>query len=103
MATYDKEVPQSQHLHRLSVQQAQNAALGQAGSILIDDSSHIYNGPFVAITALVDATVDVSDCANITTTMINADADFTIPAGVTIYGQFAEMSLGSGTVIAYYG
>ena len=27
--------------------------------------------------------------------------DFTIPKGVTIYGQFTVLSLGSGSVIAY--
>jgi len=88
-------------LHRYSVQQAQNAALGQAGSILIDDTAQ-HTGPFVAITALEDTVVDVGDCTDIANTMTDA-ADFTIPKGVTIYGHFSVFSLGSGKVIAYYG
>ena len=45
-------------LHTYSVQEAQNAGLGQSGSILIDDTA-THAGPFVAITALEDAAVDV--------------------------------------------
>jgi len=88
-------------LHKYSVQQAQNAALGQAGSILIDDDAQ-HTGPFVAITALEDAAVDESDCTDIADTMTDA-ADFTIPKGATIYGNFSVFSLASGKVIAYYG
>ena len=88
-------------LHTYSVQEAQNAGLGQAGSILIDDDA-VHTGPFVAITALEDAAVDVSDCTNIALTMTDA-ADFTLPKGASMYGDFAGFSLASGKVIAYYG
>ena len=88
-------------LHNYTVVEAQNAALGQAGSILIDDTSQ-HTGKFVAITAITDAVVDVSDCTDIANTMEDA-ADFTIPKGVTIYGEFAVFSLASGSVIAYRG
>jgi uncharacterized protein YcgI (DUF1989 family) len=88
-------------LQNYSVQEAQNAGLGQAGSILIDDTA-VHTGPFVAATALEDAAVDVSDCTDIANTMTDA-ADFTIPKGATIYGHFAGFSLASGKVIAYYG
>ena len=88
-------------LHNYTVVEAQNAALGQAGSILIDDASQ-HTGKFVAITAITDAVVDVSDCTDIANTMEDA-ADFTIPKGVTIYGEFAVFSLASGSVIAYRG
>ena len=88
-------------LHVLSSQEAQNAALGQAGSIFIDDDLQ-HTGVFVAITAITDAVIDVSDCTNIADTMKDA-ADFTIPKGVTIFGRFSVLSLGSGTVLAYYG
>jgi len=84
-----------------TVVEAQNAALGQNGSILIDDTAQ-HTGPFVAITALEDAAVDVSDCTNIADTMNDA-ADFTIPKGTTLFGRFSVFSLGSGKVIAYYG
>ena len=88
-------------LQVLTVAEAQNAALGQAGSIFIDDTAQ-HTGDFVAITALEDSVVDVSDCTDIDKTMTDA-ADFTIPKGVTIFGRFSVFSLGSGKVIAYYG
>ena len=88
-------------LQNYSVQEAQNAGLGQAGSILIDDTAQ-HTGPFVAVTALEDAAVDESDCTDISNTMTDA-ADFTIPKGATIYGHFSVFSLASGKVIAYYG
>jgi uncharacterized protein YcgI (DUF1989 family) len=88
-------------LQVLTVQEAQNAALGQAGSIFIDDTAQ-HTGDFTAVTALEDSVVDVSDCTNIDKTMTDA-ADFTIPAGVTIFGRFSVFSLASGKVIAYYG
>tara|TARA_R100001443_G_scaffold117178_1_gene140295 strand:+ start:745 stop:1023 length:279 start_codon:yes stop_codon:yes gene_type:complete len=88
-------------LHNYTVAEAQNAALGQAGSIFIDDTAQ-HTGPYVAITAIEDSEVDVSDCTNIANTMEDA-ADFTIPKGVTIFGRFEVMSLASGKVIAYLG
>jgi len=88
-------------LHKFTVQEAQNAALGQAGSIFIDDTGQ-HTGPYVAVTAIEDSVVDVSDCTNIADTMDDA-ADFTIPAGLTIYGRFEVFSLVSGKVIAYKG
>ena len=74
-------------LHNYTVQEAQNAGLGQSGSILIDDTGQ-HTGAFVAVTALEDAAVDVSDCTDIANTMTDA-ADFTIPKGATIYGHFS--------------
>ena len=88
-------------LMKYTVAEAQNAALGQAGSVFIDDTD-IHTGPFVAIAAIEDSAVDVSDCTNIANTMADA-ADFTIPAGMTIYGSFEYFSLASGKVIAYKG
>ena len=88
-------------LHTYTVQEAQNAQMGQAGSVFIDDVAQ-HTGPFAAITAIEDSVVDVSDCTNIALTMTDA-ADFTIPAGLTIYGNFSVFSLTSGKVIAYKG
>lgn len=100
-------------LHKFTVQEAQNAALGQAGSVFIDDAD-IHTGPFVAITAIIDSTVDATDCTNIENTMVDgADGttgaatmttDFIIPKGVTIFGRFEYFSIVSGgKVIAYKG
>jgi hypothetical protein len=88
-------------LMKYTVAEAQNAALGQAGSILIDDTAS-HTGPYVAITALEDSGVDESESTNIADTMDDA-ADFTIPKGVTIFGRFPVLVLTSGKVIAYKG
>ena len=88
-------------LHKFTVAEAQNAGMGQAGSVFIDDTAQ-HTGDFVAITAIEDSVVDISDCTNIANTMEDA-ADFTIPAGLTIYGRFEVFSLASGKVIAYRG
>lgn len=86
-------------LMRYTVAEAQNASLGQAGLILIDDTN-AHTGPFVAIQALEDAVVDVSECDM---SFIEDVVDFTIPAGLTIYGRFASIELDSGKVLAYRG
>ena len=86
-------------LHKFTVQEAQNASLGQAGVILIDDTVE-HTGPYVAITALEDAAVDVSECDM---SFITDVADFTIPKGTTIFGDFASIELDSGKVLAYLG
>jgi hypothetical protein len=79
---------------------ASNVALGQVGCVYIDGDSaqNEITGPFVAITALSDAAVDVSECDM---SWIDSVADFTIPKGVTIFGYFASIELDSGKVIAY--
>jgi len=86
-------------LHNFTVQESQNLGLGQAGVILIDDTAE-HTGPFVAITALEDAAVDISECDM---SYIEDVADFTIPKGATIYGSFASIELDSGKVLAYNG
>tara|TARA_R110000824_G_scaffold100276_3_gene238473 strand:- start:1118 stop:1402 length:285 start_codon:yes stop_codon:yes gene_type:complete len=73
------------------------SAISPRAAILIDDVVE-HAGPFFAITALADAVVDVDQCDM---SFITDVADFTIPKGVTIYGNFASIELDSGTVIAY--
>tara|TARA_R100001440_G_scaffold57990_1_gene77827 strand:+ start:232 stop:540 length:309 start_codon:yes stop_codon:yes gene_type:complete len=63
---------------------------------LIDDLFE-HTGPYFAISALEDSEIDVSEC---TTNIIDA-ADFTIPKGMTIYGDFKSIELNSGKVLAY--
>ena len=84
-------------IHNFTVQESQNLGLGQAGVILIDDTD-AHTGPFIAITALEDAAVDVSECDM---SYIEDVDNFTIPKGATIYGQFASIELDSGKVLAY--
>ena len=73
------------------------AAIQPGGAILIDDTVE-HTGPYFAITALEDAVVDISECDM---SFITDVADFTIPKGLTIYGNFASIELDSGKVIAY--
>tara|TARA_B100000945_G_C19904740_1_gene377791 strand:+ start:178 stop:462 length:285 start_codon:yes stop_codon:yes gene_type:complete len=73
-------------------------SFGAAGVILIDDTD-AHTGPFVAIQALEDAPVDISECDM---SFIEDVADFTIPKGLTIYGEFTSIELDSGKVLAYY-
>ena len=63
----------------------------------IDDAAQ-HTGPFYAIQALQDSVIDISES---TMNIVDGDADFTIPRGVTIYGKFDVVSLGSGKVLAY--
>ena len=72
-------------------------ALSPRAAILIANTIE-YAGPFFAITALEDAAIDISECDM---SFITNVADFTIPKGVTIYGNFASIELDSGKVIAY--
>ena len=48
---------------------------------------------------ITEAVLDVSAC----TTNIDDAADFTIPIGTTIYGQFDSLSIDSGSILAYKG
>ena len=73
------------------------SAIQPSAAILIDDTDE-HTGPYFAITALEDAVVDVSECDM---SFIADVADFTIPKGLTIYGNFTSIELDSGKVIAY--
>ena len=73
------------------------SAIQPSAAILIDDVVE-HTGPFFAITALEDAVIDVSECDM---SFITDVADFTIPKGLTIYGNFTSIELDSGAVIAY--
>ena len=48
-------------LNRLSVQEATNARLGQAGMVWIDDTDE-HTGPFCAIYIHAEAVIDTSEC-----------------------------------------
>ncbi len=65
---------------------------------LIDNYDTTHTGPFYAIQAIEDAAVDVSECDM---SFIIDVADFTIPKGATIYGNFASIAIDSGKVLAY--
>ena len=62
-------------------------------------------GPFFAITVLTDAVIDTSECwqgANLPWSSADAlPATIELKAGTTIYGNFADIELDSGTVLGY--
>ena len=113
----------SKGLHNYTVQEAQNAGLGQAGCIFVDTATAVVapaGSVFVAITFLTDVTLDASEglvaedssrWANTEAAAsaggsggIQIDASNTFPKGVTIYGRWTEIDLDStGTLIAYLG
>ena len=109
-------------LHKYTVQEAQNAGLGQLGSILVTGTATATAalGVFVAITFLEDTVFD-SDVegllaestqlwpdttgtgTDISTAGGAATDTETFPRGVTIYGRWTSFKLDSGKVIAYVG
>ena len=97
-----------------TVQEAQNSALGQAGSTYNDNSPDDTLVPptgsvFVAITMLEDTVfeklrpTDTTNGYGVGSYNGNTMASETIPQGVTIYGRWNSIDLTSGLVIAYIG
>ena len=108
----------------LAVIEAQNLALGQAGSIFVAGTTAVTcgagTGVFVAIQFLED-TVFASGSGGLvaeteqlfpddagTGTLIDSDGGAaidgeTFPKGITIYGRWTGFTLASGKVIAYVG
>jgi len=74
--------------------------IGACGVVMIDGDAaqDEITGPFSAVQALSEAVIDTSEC----TTNIESEADtITIPAGVTIFGNFDSIELDSGKVLCY--
>jgi|TARA_Y100000034_G_C6602235_1_gene262037 hypothetical protein len=111
-------------LRQYAVVEAQNAALGQAGSIFVSGTTAVTcgagTGVFVAIQFLED-TIFASGSGGLvaeteqlfpddagTGTDIDADGGSAIDGetfgeGITIYGRWTGFTLASGKVIAYVG
>ena len=97
-------------LHAMSVQEAQNAALGQAGAIVETGTTAITGKSIVAFQCLDDTVFSVLTPSDTTNgygvgTSYNGDTlgSITIPSGMTIYGHWTAFTLASGKVIAYQG
>ena len=109
-------------LHQYTVQEAQNAGLGQLGSIFLNtsntDTITTSIGDFVAITFITDTVFNgtnglvASDDtlypnSQGATAAIDDDGDavdsMTFPKGVTIYGRWTQIILVTGSIIAYIG
>ena len=95
-------------IRKFTVQEAQNAALGQAGAKFISDNA-VHSGSFVAIQCLEETVFNVLTPADTTNGYGvgsyngNTMASETIPAGATIYGRWTSIDLTSGLVIANIG
>jgi hypothetical protein len=95
--------------HKYTVQEAQNAAMGQAGAIVETSTTAITGKSIVAIQMIEDTVFSVltpSDTVNgYGVPAANGDTlgSVTIPAGMTIYGHWTAFTLASGKVIAYQG
>jgi len=89
-------------------------AIGTHTREAVSPSSTIYitgtkkfTGPFYAISALTTSTIDVSECdINMTESdgsgaMQAITTNLVLPAGQTIFGEFASIELDSGTAIGY--
>ena len=109
-------------IRRFTVQESQNASMGQAGSIFLNasntDTVTCSTGNFVAIQFITDTVfnstnglIAVEDTLFPNTqsgaTGIDSDGDavdsVTFPAGMTIYGRWTQIILASGKIIAYVG
>lgn len=82
--------------------EAGSLALGSAGSKVLVAATAEQTGSFCAVTALADTTFTTltpEDSAHPS----QANYNFTIPAGVTIYGRWTAIELNSGAVVVYNG
>ena len=110
-------------LHKYTVQESQNAGLGQAGCMFVDTATAVVaptGSAFVAITFLEDVTLDATvglvaeDSGTWANTAaaanpgdatggLQVDVSNTFPKGVSIYGRWSEIDLATGSLIAYLG
>ena len=108
-------------LHKYTVVESQNAAMGQAGATIIAETSvHTANGDFVAIQFITDTVfttltaksdswygsgsgADSLETVSGGTTVSDTTSGVTFPAGLTIYGRWTVIDLASGSCIAYMG
>ena len=103
-------------LHKLTVQESQNAQLGQAGYKYIDQAGTGNTGTasdgveYVAVTVLEDVRSSDASTANIATESNNQslwpDTTFVgIAAGTTIYGRWNKITITgtNATAICYRG
>ena len=95
-------------LHAYSVQEAQNAGLGQAGSVFLDADATTFtptSGVVVAITLLTECEFDTLTAEGGVGNFVNtAGAGYesagetltssdSLPAGITIYGRWTSVSI----------
>lgn len=91
-----------------SIEVTQNKMIAPTSTVYLTGTK-AFTGPFYAVTALTDTVIDVSEGD---TNIVESDdsgsmqataTNITLPAGITIYGNFAAIELDSGTAIGYAG
>lgn len=108
----------SKGLHSYTVQEAQNATMGQAGSVYLDTDGTTFtptSGVVVAITMILDTDFDTltaetgAKCIEVGGTGYESAGDTLantdlFPAGMTIYGRWSSVSVNTnGACICYIG
>ena len=87
-------------LTTFTTQEAQNAALGQAGYDFVEATT-VNSDTYVAITALVGCTVTA---VSIDTSVWDSLSSVEIPVGTTIFGRWSSVTIGtSDKAIVYRG
>jgi len=97
-------------LHKFTVQEAQNAALGQAGYKIIDQAGTANTGTAAAGVEYVAVTILEQAAATITTTSNDTDkypnlSTQPVPAGTTIFGRWSQVTIAGSdaSAICYRG
>lgn len=108
-------------LNGMTVQESNNAGLGQGGSMFIDDT--VAHTPptgqvFISITVISSATFEATaaglaaqDSSKFMSTVNTGggasgnliDASNVFPTGITIYGRWTSIDLAGGSIVAYLG
>ena len=76
-------------------------SFGQGGAILLTSAEGALTGEWCAIQCLTDATFTTLTWSKLDTTNGAAITAPTFPQGSVIYGQFAAITVATGTVVAY--
>jgi hypothetical protein len=87
----------SSGLNKLSVQEAQNASLGQAGYKVIDQAGTANTGTAAIGVEYVAVTVIEGSAASIATTSVDTNAfpnlANPVPLGTTIFGRWSSVTI----------
>jgi len=91
-----------------AIEVTQNKLVAPTSTVYLTGTK-AFTGPFYAITALTETVIDVSEGdtniveSNDSGAMQDVAANITLPAGMTLHGNFAVIELDSGTAIGYAG
>ena len=109
----------SKGFHQYSVQEAQNAVLGQVGTAFVDagQGTDTYTPPSNLVVIAIQVIDDITFTTNTTSETTNHASPaaaglgtnghdmstLTIPSGMTIYGRFNAVDISAGKAILYLG